>query len=189
MAFLVALPGLIWSPFAALITWRMAQRRGLDGRRYALAGAACSVFLLLPWVLLIVASLRRHLPVLVVKLSCILAYTVCLIGPIAMGGQFVLTVESLMNPGLGFLGVEDPKPVLPIMTSALPIITYGMFAAMLAAWAVSGVLSWKTWWDHPDVTVEDMVTFRYIIPFALTWGCMLFVYVYMFLILRLAGVS
>ena len=187
--FLAALQGLVWSPFAAMITWRMARWRGLDGRRYALVGALCSVFLLLPWILLTVALLRRHLPVSVVKLSRILAYTVCLIGPIAVLGQSSLSIESLMNPGLGFLGVEDPEPVFPIMTSALPPITYGMFAAMLIAWAVSVMLPWKTWSGHPGVTVEDMATFRYIIPFALTWGCLLLFLVYMFVILRLAGIS
>ena len=64
-----------------------------------------------------------------------------------------------------------------------------MFAAMLAAWAVSVVLSWKAWSGHTDVTVGDMAAFRFLAPFALTWGCVLLLLVYMFLILRLAGIS
>ena len=114
VTFLAMLPGLVWSPFAALITWRMAQRRGLDGRRYALVGALCSVFLLLPWVLLTVALLRRHLPVSVIKLSCILAYTVWLIGPIVAWGQLAALIGWLMTLGLGGGLSEDLKPEHPI---------------------------------------------------------------------------
>ena len=51
VGFVVAPVGLVWSPFAALITLRVARNRGLDGGRYALAGAISSIFLLLPWLL------------------------------------------------------------------------------------------------------------------------------------------
>ena len=177
VAYLVALPGLIWSPFAALVIRRMAQRRGLDRNRQALIGAASSVFLLIPWILLFVALRRPHLPVLVVKLTLILLYTVWLLGPIVAWGQWVAGVGWLMTLGLGGGLSEDLKPVHPILA-------YGVLAAMVIAWVVSGVLSWKAWDSHRNVAVGDLVTFRYITPFALTWGCTLFFYLYLFLFLN-----
>ena len=153
LAYLMALPGLFWSPFGALILRRMAQRRGLDGSRYALMGVAGSVFLLLPWILIFVALRRPHLPVLVVKLTYILLYTVWLVGPIVTWGQWVAGVGWLMTLGLGGGLGEDLRP-------AHPISAYGVLVAMVIAWAVSGVLSWKAWDSHPNVTVGDLVTFR-----------------------------
>ena len=171
VTFLAMLPGLVWSPFAALITWRMAQRRGLDGRWYALVGALCSVFLLLPWILLTVALLRRHLPVSVIKLSYILLYAVWLVGPIVIWGQHVARIDFLTSLWL-FEGVYSSEP-------APPIYTYGVYMVMVLMWIVSGVMSLKIWNFEYDVTYQVLMSFRYITPFALTWACILLLYVYL----------
>ena len=100
LGYLLAIPGLVWSPFAALITWRMARSRGLDGERYALAGAAFSIFLLLPWLLLVTALHKRYVPDTAVRLSYVLLYFAWLVGPITLWGQWVAQWEFLFGFGL-----------------------------------------------------------------------------------------
>ena len=49
VTFFVAALCIAWSPFAALACARIARRKGLSARRYAIYGAIYSVLLFLPW--------------------------------------------------------------------------------------------------------------------------------------------
>ena len=49
IAFVIAILCVAWTPFAALICARIAQRRGLNVKRPAVHGAIYSALLFLPW--------------------------------------------------------------------------------------------------------------------------------------------
>lgn len=163
MTYLMALPGVVWSPFAALITWRMARSRGLDGGRYATVAAASSVLFLLPW-LLLTFSLRRGVSDSSVRLSYILLYLGWLLGPIMIWGQHVANFEILTSFVLE--GSSEIEPENPVMA-------YGVFAAMAVTWILSATLTLRNWSSLYDVTDRDLITLRHLMPFALAWVCIL----------------
>ena len=112
MGFLVAPMGLVWSPFAALITSRMARNRGLDGGRYALAGATSSIFLLLPWILLVIGLRKGRLHPTALQYMYIFVHLAWLLGPIAVCGQFVASLDSLTTPVVFAEDVDTTPPIL-----------------------------------------------------------------------------
>ena len=171
MAYVMALSGLIWAPFAALITWNLARRRQLDGVRYALAGLASSVLLLVPWLLLLSAQ-RKGVSDSSVRLSYVLLHLGWLLGPIMIWGQHVAELEFLVTLGLHISGGSE---------SDLPILNYGVLGAMFAMWAVSAILTLKRWDSVYDVTDRELMTFGHLLPFALAWACTLFVQGYILL--------
>ena len=164
MGIFVALPGLVWSPFAAAITWRIAQKQGLSGGRYALAGAASSIFLLLHWPLLLVTLLSGQVPVRMARLCYVLLYSTWLLGPIVFWGQFIAQLEYVMTMGIGGGLSEDQEP-------PVPVLAYGGFALMIAMWVASARMTWRMWESIRGAAIEDAVGFRYMMPFALAWAC------------------
>lgn len=92
--------------FAALITWRMARNRKLDGGRYALAGATSSFFLLLPWILLVIGLRNGRLHPTALKYIYIFVHLVWLVGPIAVCGHLIASIQS-PTPDVVFPGTED----------------------------------------------------------------------------------
>ena len=165
--FMVAPVGLVWSPFAALITSRMARNRGLDGGCYAIAGATSSVFLLLPWLLLVIGLRRGRLHPTALQYTYIFVHLVWLLGPIVMWGQYVLSLQSptpdVVFPGAGGEGLEPPNLVE----------IYSLFGLMVAAWVVSACVTAKVWSSRFRGELQEIVGFRYIIPFVGAWGCTL----------------
>ncbi len=163
LGYLLAIPGLAWSPFAALITWRMARSRGLNGWRYALTGAAFSVFLLLPWLLLVTALRKRYVSDTAVRLSYAFLYIAWLVGPIIFWGQSAAQFEFLFGFGL----LDGPSKFEPYY----PLWEHGVFLLMILMWAVLGIMSLRIWNFEYDVTDKVLMSPRYILPFALAWGC------------------
>ena len=82
MGFFLVIPAFVWSPFGALIAWWMARHRGMNGGLYALRGMAFSVFLLVPWFLMVAALHWRSVPASVVRWSYGLVFSAWLVGPI-----------------------------------------------------------------------------------------------------------
>ena len=151
-------PGFVWSPFAALIAWYLARRRGLSARRYALVGAAYSIFLLVPWLRLIVGMLTQREPGFVGPVNFLL-YFAWLVGPIVFWGQYIV-----------FVGQEE-FGVFPLLVSV------GILATMFIMWIASVVISLRQAYDY--YTDLPVMSFRYIMPFVLAWGCTLFIYGYL----------
>ena len=170
MTYLMALPGVFLSPIAGLITWRMARNRGLDGGRYLLVGVASSVFLLLPWLLLI-RALRSGVSDAWVRLTYILLFLSWLIGPIVIWGQHVAKIDFLTSLILDGGGDSQPER---------PFFAYGVFALMSVMWMGSAVIASQNRGSTYDVTEHDLSTLRHIAPFALAWACLLIVQGYMF---------
>lgn len=87
---LVALLGMAWAPFAALICALVARTRGLSPYRYAVAGAMYSSLFLLPWVYLVTSMYGRTIPVILVRLTYVLLYGVWLCGSVLYTAVFTV---------------------------------------------------------------------------------------------------
>lgn len=172
MGFMVAPVGLLWSPFAALITSRMARNRGLDGGRYALAGATSSVFLLLPWLLLVIGLRRGRLHPTALQYTYIFVHLVWLLGPIVMWGQFVASLEFLMSLEIGIAQGYDAEP-------PNPVAAYSGFGLIVTAWIVSACVTAEIWSSRFRGELGEIVGFRYLIPFVGAWVCTFVVYGYL----------
>ena len=80
----LAVLGLLWSPIAAYSCGRAAQARGLNTRRYAVAGAIYSILLFLPWLYLWSNLRNKPLGGNTIALGYILTYGLWLLGPIGV---------------------------------------------------------------------------------------------------------
>ncbi len=58
----VAVFGLFWAPFGALVCARIAKPKGLPVARYTIKGLVYSMLLFFPWVYLVIRMSGRHLP-------------------------------------------------------------------------------------------------------------------------------
>ncbi len=175
IAFFVLLPSVAWAPFAAVITWRLARRQGLEGRRYALMGAVSSIFMLLHWPLLLVTLIRGRVPVRTTRLCYVLLHSAWLFGPIMFWGQFFAQFEFVMT--LGIMG----GPLSEDLEPPLPLLSYCGFALMVVAWLASVTMTWRMWPSIPGAGAEDVVSRRYILPFALAWLCAIITLLYLWL--------
>ena len=155
--------GLIWSPFAALIASQMARNRGLDGGRYALAGATSSIFLILPWLLLVIGLRRGRLHPIALQYTYVFVHLVWLLGPIVMWGQFVLSIESLMTQDVVFAEGVDREPPNPVEI-------YSLFGLMVTSWIVSACVTARVWSSRFEEGLREIVGFRYMIPFVGAWA-------------------
>ena len=122
LVFFVAIPGLLWSPFASLIAWRIARHKGLDGRRYAMSGAAYSVFMFLPWVHLIAGLSGYRVPRFPITVTYLLLHWSWLTGPLMMLTQIV--AESWLE----------------LDTLLEHIVAYSIWTIMILGWIVSASL-------------------------------------------------
>ena len=155
---LAAAAGFLWAPFAAMITRREAQRHGLTGSRYLVAGALYSLFLLAPWFHLI-SQMRGDKTEVPIGWTFTLLYTSWMVGPIAL-----LWIAREVDYG-------PSRDVISVV-----------FWVMLAAWAVSMIPLLASRRPHdagmsrPPVRTStrrphtgQLLPVRYILPFAFTW--------------------
>ncbi len=90
----LTIPGLVWSPFAALISALIARSRGLNVGRYALSGATHSAGFLLPWIYLVLRMYSVSVPRVIAILIYIFIYSVWLIGPLLISVVASLTAYN-----------------------------------------------------------------------------------------------
>ncbi len=152
----VAIPGIALAPFAALLAWYLARRRRLKGVREGLAGAAYSAFLVVPCILLIIALVKGRLPSSVVGVCFVALHIVWLIGPVAFWGLYDPELDHL------FQGQDSHSPNL-IRSSFDDIV----FWVMVSLWVGSAFTTFKAWRLVEEVTVERLVSFRFMLPYAL----------------------
>ena len=160
--FIVGSAGLVWSPVGSLIAWRLASRQNLNGRRYALAGAAYSVFLLFPWFLLIAALLGRRLPDIGIALSYASLYFFWLLGPILFLLHYRTHLSSLAMDylqGGSYYEYSQPDDWL---------LVYSTIAVMVLLWIGSAVIFLSTWNRR-----QEALNINYVLPFSLAWLCLL----------------
>ena len=145
---LTSVAGLLWAPFAAMITSHQARKHGLTGYHYIVAGALYSVFLLAPWFHLN-SEIRGDKAGTSIGWKLVLLYTFWMAGPIAMLWQG----RDSFGPGPGIITV--------------------VFWVMLAAWAGSMIPLGKAGRFH----VGPLLHVGYILPFALAWANAVIVFV------------
>ena len=90
---LLAALGLLWAPFAALISALTAKSRGLSPRRSAITGAIFSMLFLLPWIYLWAWQRNRPLSSSAIASGYVLLYGLWTLGLIGQVGV-VLLVHS-----------------------------------------------------------------------------------------------
>ena len=175
----VALAGLIWAPFGALISARAAHKRGLPVRRYAVAGAALSVLYFAPWLHLVMRMHDRHLPRFVIWCAYFILYvSFWLFGVIGLG-LFILTFafadtsadtialyDAVRSPGDPELEVwQGPNPTL---------LVRGIIIAQLVLNAILWVVSLRKLrrmdrhdqYFHPTYDLDPLLPHSaYILPF------------------------
>ena len=172
VGFVVAPVGLVWSPFAALITLRVARNRGLDGGRYALAGAISSIFLLLPWLLLVIGLRKGRLHPIALQYIHIFVHLVWLLGPIVWWSQSIAFLEILPTIGIGAAHGDDAEPLNPV-------VDYSGFGLMVTAWIVSASMTAKVWSSRFKGELGEIVGSRYMVPFVGAWACTLALWGYL----------
>ena len=147
---LLAIVGLMWSPFAALISWRMAGNRGLSGSRYAITGAVYSMLLVLPWIYMVMALRCKRISTGLVDFAYFFLYMAWLVGPIA----FMY---------LGFVFFAESTSVVAI----------GVLTALVLAWMVSLAILVKSWLPslfevhRSSRGREPILDLKHIMPFGL----------------------
>ena len=112
--------GLALSPFAALVSRRMAQDRGMPPNRYTIAGALYSSLALFPWFYLIAYQYGKPVPNSIVRLCYVFLYAVWLVGPI-MGLGVLLMFE-----------IDTPRS-----QSHIVAVHIGAVVLMIIAWTIS----------------------------------------------------
>ena len=76
---LLLLLGILWTPFAAFISYMISRGKERQPTRYAFVAAICSVLFILPWVAMIVPVRFRSVATIIVVIC---AYVTWLIGPL-----------------------------------------------------------------------------------------------------------
>ena len=79
---LVLVFGIVWSPFAALISARAGSTVGTSGSDLARTGAVHSVLFFFPWVYFLLRILNRRISDRVIVGAYAVLYLACLLGPI-----------------------------------------------------------------------------------------------------------
>ena len=143
--------GLLWAPFAALVCSRAARARGLETRRYALAGATYSILFFWPWVYLIARMYNKHIPGCVIRVVYIFSY----------GVMWPISTLSLL-----ILAIWYPQPFRSVLIFVLLLNIFAWFMSLikLIVWhrRQSRVLSGES---------DDVLPNRvYIMPFAYVLG-------------------
>ena len=153
---LLTLPalGLLWAPFAALFCSRVARARGLETRRYALAGAIYSILFFWPWIYLILRMYNKHIPGCVIRIVYILTY----------GVMWPISTLSLL-----ILAIWYPQPFRSVLIFVLLLNILAWFMSLIK------LLVWHRGRGRvPSEESDDVLPNRvYLMPFAYVLGWLL----------------
>ena len=118
--------GLIFMPFAALISGCIARSRGLSPLRYAISGAALSALLFIPWMYFVLRLFNKSIPVFVAVVGYGLLYSSIMIGHIGIILILFIVLEEENSPS------EAMADFAYAMLVAL--LLSGAFLATIAIW-------------------------------------------------------
>lgn len=162
--------GLIWMPFAAFISWRIAKGRALPPTRYAIAGAIYYALFLFPWFYLVATQRGKSVSNGILRLAYILLYAIWMIGPIfSVASSYGIDTSIPDHPIYGTDDYEQHGIVL------------GSLALMLFAWILSLVNLLRHYYGRAKV--NPVLNWNYLAPPALFLVSVVAVYplMYMFL--------
>ena len=146
--------GLLWAPFATMICARTARARGLDSRRYAIAGAVYSVLFLLPSIFLIARIHNKSTPGCLTRSAYVLIYG--WLWPVSTLSYYIFT-----------LALPEPFWIVSVSLLLLNVLTWFISLIKLIVWhrRQARVLS-----EESDDVLPNRV---YIMPFAYVLGWVL----------------
>jgi len=122
---LMAWFGLLFMPFAALISGCIARSRGLSPTRSAIGGAALSALLFIPWMYFALHLFNRSIPVFVTVVGYIVLYLSIVIGHV--GYVLVIMFITLEHPPNGIMSDFVDAMLVALLLS-------GAFLATIAIW-------------------------------------------------------
>lgn len=164
---LVQFVGVVFSPFAALGCARIAHRRGLGVWRYALAGGAYSIMLLLPWLYLVRGMEGKPVPSDFIKWAYYAVYALW-IALLISQGLFLFTPQE----GGDWPPLWDDSPITD--QDRLFWSLWWILVAMIIASVTAFVVSLVTLRSRiamaakqpPDTQPDEIPHFVYIMPFS-----------------------
>ena len=120
----ITLLGLIFTPFAALISGCIARSRGLSPTRYAIGGATLSALLFIPWMYFVLRLFNRSIPVCITVVGYVVLYLSIAIGHI---GCVLITM---------FIALEYPPQIMAYFVYAMlvALLISGVFLVTIAIW-------------------------------------------------------
>ena len=147
----IAVGGVVLSPVAGLISGRLARRRGLDSRRFAVIGVGYSAMLGFPWVFLVFGMRGWNIPRFLIRALYVILYAAWLLLCVP------LMFSAVIGPGVIFGSFYWMLVVL------LGIISIVGWLVSLINLRITSVESLAKWGDPEKGTVPYA---RYIQPFA-----------------------
>ena len=159
---LIALLGVMWAPFGAVICGGTAKNKQLPVLKFAIAGALSSMFLLMPWFYLITRMEGKHFSRPLAVLAYIVAYSIWLYGPLLT--YFWYHVVMTMD-------IDD----LSLETSSVDVSNTRIYMIAIGAvlWTVSLtrlLIAHHHRSDVNDASDDILPKMEYVMPFALLFG-------------------
>lgn len=95
--------GCLWAPFAAVICARIARKRGIETRRFALAGALYSILFFWPWVYLVMRLRNGSVHAIAIRAFYFMIYSAWLIGSVFVWSVAVIVMSTTLGE-IGWFG-------------------------------------------------------------------------------------
>lgn len=169
---LLALVGLLWSPFAAAICGGVAHRKGWEGDKSAADGFLGSIFLFLPWVYMLSRLHGRPMGGGTVIAGYIMLFPLWLFGAIIPGAIMSWTLFWGGNADYGPFGALRAQYIL----NQLWMTSMGSIASEFAGLLLWAVMLWKMWricrkyrQNVPVAAQGRLVAPVYMRPFQYAW--------------------
>ena len=160
---LIALSGVMWAPFGAVICGGTAKNKQLPVLKFAIAGALSSLFLLIPWFYLITRMEGKHFSRPLAVLVYIVAYSIWLYGPLlTYFWNYVLITESLELSD-NFAAGGTSHLILSIYMIAIGAVLWTVSLIML-------LMAHHRRSDFDDASADILPKQGYVLPSALLSG-------------------
>ncbi len=114
LSLLLLVFGVLWSPFAALLSAKIASARGMASGRMAETGAKWSLPFFFPWIYLLLRIFGKRVSDKVVVGAYIVLYLACLLGPILFNvllAGAIYDIQSNFPYGDGYASLIKRTPV------------------------------------------------------------------------------
>ena len=128
----LAVLGLLWAPFAALICLLVARFRKLEGEAYGTAGAGHSTLLVLPWIYLLFKMLfGRSLPVFVIAPAFIIIYGIWVVFYVLIFNVGALVASAVDMLVTHTLPLGDAVCFFIVLSVILPVNIYTLRVSLI----------------------------------------------------------
>ena len=169
---LLAVVGLLWSPFAAAICGGVAHRKGGEGSKSAADGLLGSILLFLPWVYMLSRLHGRPMGVGTVIAGYLLLFLLWLFGALIPGGIMSWTLFWTGNADYGPFGtLREQYTLNQLWMTAMGSIASEFVGLLL--WAVALRKMWRIYRKYrqnvPVAAHDKLIAPAYMRPFQYAW--------------------